>query len=135
MACNTHLPLVLIVDADQTTRDLYGDWFSSIGFQVMCAVGMLGLSLALARERPQLIVTEIRAGDLTVGDLTRRLRSDESTRCIPVLVITSCTDDTKLTAAKTSGAVAILPKLADFSILKSWVDALCDLSEVHGLRP
>lgn len=122
---NDSRPLVLIVDADETTRDLYGHWFSSIGFQVMCAVGTLGLSWALRRERPQLIVTELRARDLTLNDLFHRLHSDESTRCIPVVVMTSCCDDVVLNAAKMSGAAAVLPKLADFDVLRSWVDALC----------
>jgi CheY-like chemotaxis protein len=122
---NSGHPLVLIIDADETTRDLYGHWFSSIGFQVMCAVGTFGLSLALRRERPQLIVTELRARDLTLSDLLVRLHSDESTRCIPVVVMTSCCDDAVLTAAKASGAAAVLPKLADFDLLQTWVDALC----------
>ena len=39
-------PLVLIIDADETARDLYGDWFSAHGFQVMSAVGTVGLSPA-----------------------------------------------------------------------------------------
>ena len=118
-------PLVLIIDADETARDLYGHWFSSIGFQVMCAVGTFGLSLALRRERPQLIITELRARDLTLSDLLVRLHSDESTRCIPVVVMTSCCDDAELTAAKASGATAVLPKFADFDLLQMWVDALC----------
>ena len=122
---NDSRPLVLIVDTDETVRDLYGHWFSSIGFQVMCAVGTLGLSLALRRERPQLIVTELRARDLTLNNLFVRLRSDESTRCIPVVVITSCCDDVVLNAARMSGAAAVLPKLADFDLLQTWVDALC----------
>jgi hypothetical protein len=42
---NDSRPLVLIIDADQTARDLYGDWFSSIGFQVMCAAGTFALGI------------------------------------------------------------------------------------------
>ena len=34
-------PLVLIIDSEEAVRDLYGDWFTSLGFQVMCAVGTL----------------------------------------------------------------------------------------------
>jgi CheY-like chemotaxis protein len=121
---NSSRPLVLIIDADETARDLYGHWFSSIGFQVMCAAGTSGLSLALRRERPQLIVTELRARDLTLNNLLVRLHSEESTRCIPVVVITSCCDEVVLNAARISGAAAVLPKLADFDVLQSWVDAL-----------
>jgi hypothetical protein len=44
--------LVLIINKDETARDLYGARFSAAGFQVMCAVGTSGLALALRRERP-----------------------------------------------------------------------------------
>jgi CheY-like chemotaxis protein len=104
---NDSHPLVLIIDADETARDLYIHWFSSIGFQVMCAVGTLGLSLALRRERPQLIVTELRARDLTLNSLFVRLRSDESTRCIPVLVMTRVENRSGSKIAHADGAGGI----------------------------
>ena len=118
-------PLVLIIDEEQSVRDLYGHWFFAQGFQVMCAVGVAGLSLALRRERPQLIVTELKARDLTLRDLTARLRCDETTRCIPIIVLTTSCDVAALDGAKAAGAVAVLPKLADFDLLRSWVSALC----------
>ena len=116
---------MLIIDEEASARDLYGDWFIARGFQVMCAVGVLGLSLALRRDRPQLIVTELRARDLTLRDLIARLRSDETTRCIPIIVITTSCDAGVLDRAKAAGAAAVLPKLADFDLLSSWVSALC----------
>ena len=91
----------------------------------MCAVGVFGLSLALRRERPQLIVTELNAGDLTLRDLIARLRCDETTRCIPIIVLTTSCDAGALDSAKEAGAAAVLPKLADFELLRSWVSALC----------
>jgi CheY-like chemotaxis protein len=118
-------PLVLIIDADETARDLYGHWFSAHGFQVMCAVGTVGLSLALRRERPQLIVTELRARDLTLAALTARLQSDATTRCIPILVLTSASDRTVIDSAKAAGVAVVLAKWCDFDLLDSWVSALC----------
>ena len=92
----------------------------------MCAVGVAGLSLALRRERPQLIVTELKARDLTLHDLTARLRCEDTTRCIPIIVLTTSCDVAALDSAKAAGAVAVLPKLADFDLLRSWVSALCE---------
>jgi CheY-like chemotaxis protein len=118
-------PLVLIIDSEEAVRDLYGKWFISLGFQVMCAVGTLGLSCALRRERPQLIITELHAKDLTLHGLFARLRSEQSTRCIPVIVLTTCCDDEILDEAKRLGAAVVLPKFAPFEALRSWVQALC----------
>ena len=118
-------PLVLIIDEEETVRDLYGDWFTIQGFQVMCAVGFEGLSYALWRESPQLIVTELRARDLTLKQLIARLRCDETTRCIPVIVLTTSCDASKLNDAKETGAAVVLPKLTHFDLLRAWVAALC----------
>lgn len=118
-------PLVLIIDEEESARELYGHWFVAQGFQVMCAVGVFGLSLALRRERPHLIVTELKARDLTLQNLIARLRCDETTRCIPIILLTTSCDASALDGAKAAGAVAVLPKLADFDLLRSWVSALC----------
>jgi len=125
-------PLVLIIDAEETARDLYGHWFSSIGFQVMCAVGVSGLRLALHRERPHLIISELSARDLTLAKLFQRLRSEESTRCIPVVVVTDCCEQSRLVQAKAAGAVAVLPKLVGFDLLRAWVSALVQMSPTKG---
>ena len=116
---------MLIIDEEETVRDLYGHWFFALGFQVMCAIGLRGLSLALRLERPQLIVTELRARDLTLPLLTARLRSNDATRCIPVIVLTKSCEPHALNDAKAEGASVVLPKLADFQELQIWVRALC----------
>jgi CheY-like chemotaxis protein len=102
-------PLVLIIDAEQTVRDLYGHWFTRQGFQVMCAVGTLGLRMALRRERPKMILAELVAHDLTLDSLFERLQCEESTRCIPVIVVTSSCDDAAVAHAGSLGAVTVLP--------------------------
>jgi CheY-like chemotaxis protein len=118
-------PLVLIVEADQSARELYSSWFSAQGFGVMCAVGIEGMSIALRHERPALIITELQARELTLTGLIARLQSDQSTRLIPILVLTSVTDAAAIRAAESAtGVVAVLPKLADLGELRHWVEVL-----------
>ncbi len=117
-------PLVLIVDEDETARDLYGHWFIDHGFQVACAVGVTGVCWALHRESPQLIVSDLRARDLTFDDLMTRVRCSEATRSIPVIVVTACCESGALEQAKRAGAVATLPKWMAFDRLEAWVSAL-----------
>src|SRR6266853_2783971 len=118
--------LVLIVDEDQGARDLYGDWFTSEGFEVMSAVGLTGLGWALRRDRPRLVITDLVVGDLVLAQLMARLRSDRSTRCIPVVLITAVTDSRALDAAKRMGVAAALPKFGDLDALRVWVARLLD---------
>ena len=37
MAGRPQRPLVLIIDEEETVRELYGHWFFALGFEVMCA--------------------------------------------------------------------------------------------------
>jgi CheY-like chemotaxis protein len=57
--------------------------------------------------------------------LIARLRCDETSRCIPVIVVTTSCDPRALNAAKEAGATVVLPKFADFEALQTWVTALC----------
>jgi len=41
------------------------------------------------------------------------------------MVLTTCCDTQALNDAKASGAAVVLPKLADFELLQTWVTALC----------
>src|SRR5260221_2205343 len=97
-----------IIDEEETARDLYGHWFFTHGFEVMCAVGIRGLSFALRRECPQLIVTELRARDLTLNQLTARLRCQQQTRCIPIIVVTSSSDPQPFNHAKEAEAADVI---------------------------
>jgi response regulator RpfG family c-di-GMP phosphodiesterase len=90
----------------------------------MCAVGKDGLSFALRRDRPDLIVTELKARDLCLTDLMNRLTSSDETRCIPVLVVTTSCDSKVLTEPTVAGVVAVLPKLTDFGVLRARATAL-----------
>jgi CheY-like chemotaxis protein len=119
-------PLVLILDEDETIRDLYGHWFSLHGFDVACAIGLEAVAWTLRRERPQLILTDLRVRDLTLHQLIARLQCDAATRCIPVIVITTSCDERTIKDAQAAGVVAVLPKLADFGRLEVWVRALCE---------
>jgi CheY-like chemotaxis protein len=119
-------PLVLILDEDETTRDLYGHWFILHGFHVACAIGLKAITWTLRRERPQLILTELRVRDLSLHELIARLQCDATTRCIPVIVITTSCDEHTIRDAQAAGVVAILRKLADFERLEAWVRALCE---------
>src|SRR5947207_2221066 len=127
-AVRDNRPLVLILDADETARDLYAHWFILLGFGVMCAVGSEGVSWVLHQELPDLIVTELKIGDLSFSDLMKRLTFGHRTRCVPVVVITACEDSAARVDAKAAGAVAVLRKFADFARLGQWVTAVvqCD---------
>lgn len=77
-------------------------------------------ALALARTAnapPELIVSDLSMPRMTGIDLIRALKSDESTRSIPVAVITSSDLPNDREDALNAGACAFLPKPIGFEAL------------------
>lgn len=102
--------LILVVEDDPETRQLYLDVFTGGGFQVDQAHnGHQALEKALASP-PDLIVTDIAVPGLDGIELCRRLRADDRTRAIPVLAITGYGDRQYPDRALVAGADRVLSK-------------------------
>jgi signal transduction histidine kinase len=79
-------------------------------FKVISAEdGLKGLEMAL-RERPSLIVADLMMPGIDGLELTRRLRADETTRHIPVLMLTAKADLDARVAGLETGVSAYLAK-------------------------
>lgn len=85
-------PLILVVDDDLDTREMYSIFLELSGYRVMSARdGDTALALALS-EHPQLVVTDFMLpGTMTGADLCRSLKQHESTAHVPALVVTGST--------------------------------------------
>jgi len=117
-------PLVLIVDPEDASRDLHGDWFTSLGFEVVCAAEA-DMAFAIARGwEPDLVVTELRLRGSDGLQLIRQLQAVAATRGIPLLVVTATSQAGALEAASAAGAVAALPAGTSFDVLRAYVTSL-----------
>jgi CheY-like chemotaxis protein len=104
-------PLVLIVDNDENTREMYSEFLSFSGFRVALAE-YADEAVEKARAlRPSIITTSI---GLQKGDdgcaLCERLKSEDTTRAIPVLVVTAWALGGHVERAKRAGCDAVLLK-------------------------
>jgi CheY-like chemotaxis protein len=114
-------PLVLLVNPDADMRDLYGDWFVSLGFELVCAADAL-IAVVIARAyQPELIVTELRLRRSDGLFLIRQLRANAVTGHLPILVITRTTQPQTLQEATAAGAIAVFPALTDFDRVRNLV--------------
>jgi CheY-like chemotaxis protein len=85
-------PLVLIVEDDPETRQLYITVFASEGFRTDAAHnGLQALDKANASP-PDLILTDIAVPGIDGIELCRRLRSNKRTEGIPLLAVTGYDD-------------------------------------------
>jgi CheY-like chemotaxis protein len=80
-------PLVLVVDDDEDTREMFVVSLTNMGF---AAVGMDDGGQAYGRARhlrPDLIMTDLTLTDGEAWDFLRCLRADPMTKAIPIVVV------------------------------------------------
>lgn len=109
-------PLVLVVEDDKDTRDMYAMYLDLSGVAVMTAANASAAFELALEHQPQIVVTDFRlAGPASGADLCRRLGSDERTAHIPALLLTGSTFQSDTDAAIDAGCaeVRIKPYLPD----------------------
>jgi two-component system, cell cycle response regulator DivK len=102
-------PVVLVVDDNDDTRTMYAALLSTWGFRVQVAADG-AQALAAADERPDVIVMDLAMPGLNGWEATRRLKSAERTKDIPVIVLTAHALDHYREVAVAAGCDAFLSK-------------------------
>ncbi len=88
---------VLVVDDEVANLDLLQALLEPEGFKVLRASGGKEAIEVARAQRPQLILLDLMMPEVTGFDVVEALRTDDATRSIPVMVLTSkeLTDDDK----------------------------------------
>jgi CheY-like chemotaxis protein len=94
--------IVLLADSDADTRTMYSEFFRFHGYRVVSVLtGRDALALA---PRVDLVVTEsLLPGDMDGLELVTRLKGDELTARLPVVVVTACAWNTDRDRARRAG--------------------------------
>jgi CheY-like chemotaxis protein len=83
------LPKILLVEDNETNRDMLSRRLARRGFEMVLAVdGESGLALA-ASHAPDLILMDMSLPVLDGWEVTRRLKSTPATQPIPVIALTA----------------------------------------------
>jgi CheY-like chemotaxis protein len=80
---------VLIVDDYQDCCDMYGAYLSLAGFDVLTANDGAEALRVAKQARPDVILMDLGLPGIDGCEATRQLKSDPSTRVIPVLALTA----------------------------------------------
>jgi len=81
-------PLILVVDDYQDAREMYAEYLQFSGFRVAEAKnGNEAVEQAFAL-RPDLILMDLSLPGMDGWEATRRLKSDDATRHIPIVALT-----------------------------------------------
>jgi DNA-binding response OmpR family regulator len=87
---------ILIVDDDRIIRDSLQELFTDAGFEVQLAIdGISGYEL-IAREKPDIIVTDILLPRMHGIALCEKLRASDDLKDIPIILMTGVYKDVNL---------------------------------------
>jgi DNA-binding response OmpR family regulator len=104
---------VLVVEDDPEVNELVGAYAEIAGFRYEPALtGAAALDKA-RRLAPALIILDVMLPDLDGFEVCRRLRDDERTREIPVVMLTALDRDEYRQRGQQAGATAFLTKPFD----------------------
>ena len=103
-------PLVLIVEDYEDAREMYAEYLQYAGFRVAEARnGMEALQIA-QEKLPDVILMDLALPGMDGWEATRRLKSDERTRRIPVIAVTGHALSGHSDTARKAGCDAFVSK-------------------------
>lgn len=113
------VPAVLIVDDNQLNLKLVRVVLEIEGYHVRTAADGEEMLVVLQSFQPDLILMDIQLPGMDGLELTRRLKKDEMTRCIPVVAITAYAMKGDKEKAAAAGCDGYLAKPLDVGTLPS----------------
>ena len=103
-------PLALVADDEAEMRRLIAEILGEVGFETLTAGDGLELLDLVAKHRPQLIVMDVMMPAMDGYTAVARLRGQNATAGIPVIMLTGCTDPAYGQLSEGMGAAAHMTK-------------------------
>jgi adenylate cyclase len=124
-------PRILIVDDNETNRDIIRTRLAIHGFDLLeAADGEMALA-SVRQNQPDLILLDVMMPKLDGIDVCRRLRADPELPFIAIILITARTDSKDVAAGLDAGADEYLTKPVDQLALVARVKSMLRLKELH----
>jgi adenylate cyclase len=123
--------MILVVDDDWMNRDVLEGYLVAAGYRVTLAhSGEKALEIALAAP-PDLVMLDIRMTGIDGYEVCRRLKSDERTRFVPVIIVTALEADEDKLPAIEAGADDFLTKPFNSLLMLTRVRSLLRIKVLH----
>jgi CheY-like chemotaxis protein len=118
--------LVMIVDDDQMNRELLETVVKRAGYSVNHANSGAQALRMVAAQPPDLILLDVRLGEMSGYDVCSRLKSDPATRSIPIIILTASDNVLDRQEALQAGADDFFPKM------RGWQPLLAQVNTILG---
>jgi two-component system response regulator len=119
--------VILLVEDNRQDAELLLDALRELGFEYEVALARDGIeAIAFARcsPPPRLVLLDLKMPKVDGIEVIRKLKSDEMTSCIPIVVFTSSSQERDVRDAYRSGANGYVVKPVDIDAFSSVVATL-----------
>jgi DNA-binding response OmpR family regulator len=103
-------PLVLIADDDPDILMLISLTLERDGYEVVVARDGLSAYEAALERVPHLVVLDLMMPGIDGCEVTRRLRAEDSTKDVPIVIVTAFAEESQAAKALEAGADAYMKK-------------------------
>ncbi len=116
--------LVMIVDDDQMNRELLETVCKRAGYSVSHANSGAQALRLIPTLMPDLILLDVRLGEISGYDVCARLKSEPETRMIPIIMLTAADNPEDRERAMQVGADGFFPKM------RGWQPLIAQVKEI-----
>ena len=114
----------LVVDDNRDTADGIVKMLSLMGFQAQPVYSPRLAIESMSKRLPHLLVLDIHMHGVDGGEVIRFIRRDPLMASVPILAVSSDTQDAIVADILSAGANAFLPKPVEFDVLEKTVEEL-----------
>ncbi len=115
---------ILVVDDEEHIVMILKDSLEFSGFQVSTALNGVEALEAVEKEHPDLIVLDIGMPKLDGWEVCRRLKSNDATKSIPIIILTAYAQMSDQKKGTALGAERFISKPCDLTYLVEEINAL-----------
>jgi two-component system, cell cycle response regulator DivK len=121
---------ILVVDDSNTNIVLLEAILEEHGYRINKALSAKEAIQCIDKNMPDLILLDLLMPKVSGFEFLEKLRADEKTRLIPVIVISAITDEDSINRILRLGAVDFIKKPVDIQYLVQQVNATLKLSSI-----
>lgn len=118
------MPKILVVDDEEHIIMILKDSLEFSGFQVVTALDGQEALETVAKEKPELVVLDIGMPKMDGWEVCRRLKGDEKTKNIPVIILTAYAQTSDQRKGMQLGADRFITKPCDLAYLVEEINSL-----------
>jgi CheY-like chemotaxis protein len=122
---------VLVIDDNAENRDVLGAFLRAVGFVVRDADGGQSGLEAIAAERPDLLLLDLRMPGMDGLDVLGRLRQVPGCEDLPVIMVSASVLRDEEQTALDAGAAAFIRKPVDEAILFATIGRILDVDYIY----